>query len=32
VDNADDAKAVLDFIKKDTTEDAYWQLKDVDYD
>lgn len=32
VDNADDAKEVLDFIKKDTTEDAYWQLKDVDYD
>lgn len=32
VDNAEDAKAVLDYIKKDTTEDAYWQLKDVDYD
>ena len=32
VDNADDAKSVLDYIKKDTTEDAYWQLNDVDYD
>ena len=32
VDNADDAKAVLDFIKKDTTEDAYWQLEHFDYD
>ena len=32
VDNADDAKAILDFIKKDTIEDAYWQLEVGDYD